>query len=404
MKPRYLTEEELAATESDPSQGASQAYAWQCDPTRYGFTRLGGKVILPNEAESTTGVLIGWPSYGCTVPELTELVRTGVDRTQVTVLVAPNHQEGAIACLQRRGITPEQIAKIDFAPVPVGSVWIRDYGPEVVTQADGSRRLVDMSYYPQLSGTCNNLVGRADDDVSPTKLAALWNVPVERPKVRLEGGNLLTDGAGSCFRAKRNANARNCFSGWCYTEDELNYVIGQSHGCKVHALESMVGGVIDHIDMYMTFLSRRTVLVGRYDAADDADNAAILDRNAAYLAKLGYRVVRTPMPKPFCRQAAMNCMGVESQVTACGSKTEERVWATYMNSIRLGNALAVPVYKWVPKEYRATIEAQERETLATYQRELDREFGKGKVQVVPVQADALIPCQGSLHCTTMTYR
>jgi agmatine/peptidylarginine deiminase len=26
------------------------------------------------------------------------------------------------------------------------------------------------------------------------------------------------------------------------------------------------------------------------------------------------------------------------------------------------------------------------------------------VQVVPIPSDSLIPCQGSLHCVTMTYR
>lgn len=404
LMPRGLTEEEKARTESDPAQGASQAYAWECSPALYGFTAASRKVDFATEADSTTGLLIGWPSYGCSVPELTELIRTAVGRVHVTVLADGQHHQGAQQCLEHRGLTAAQLSQVEWVDIPVDSIWIRDFGPEFVTGADGARRMVDMSYYPQLSSTCNNLAGRINDDASPTRLAAAWGgMPVDRAQVRLEGGNLQTDGAGTCFRAQRVANERNCFSRWCYTEDELNEVIGAFHGCNVIALESLQGGVIDHVDMWMTVLSRRTILVGRYDVADDAVNAAILDRNAQRLAGLGYRVVRVPMPKPYCKQLNATCTGKPSLIGPCDG-TSERVWATYMNSIRLGNALAVPVFQWVPESHQAIIAQQQQEALSTYQRELDREFGRGKVQVVPIQSDSIIPCQGSLHCVTMTYR
>jgi agmatine deiminase len=401
--PRGLTEEEVLRTETDPAQGASQAYAWQCDPALYGFGAASSGARLPAEYASTTGLLIGWPQYGCDVTELTELIRTALGRTQVTVVVADEHQQGAEQCLTHRGISAAQLAQVEWVHAPVDSIWMRDYGPEVVTGADGARRLVDMSYYPQLSDTCNNLAGRTADDAVPSRLAAAWGAPVDRAKVRLEGGNLQTDGAGTCFRAQREANKRNCFSGWCYTEAELNEVIGSFHGCRVISLESMVGGVIDHVDMWMTVLSKKTILVGRYDVADDAQNAAILDRNAQRLSNLGYRVVRVPMPKPYCKQLNATCTGQENLIGPCDGSSE-RVWATYMNSIRLGNALAVPVFRWVPESHKAIIAKQEAEAFATYQRELDREFGRGAVQVVPIQSDGIIPCQGSLHCVTMTYR
>jgi agmatine/peptidylarginine deiminase len=401
--PRGLTAEELSRTESDPSHGAAQAYAWECNPELYGFSAAPGAVRFPGEYVSTTGLIIGWPQYGCDVTELTELIRTALGRTQVTVLVGREFQRNAEQCLQRRGISAAQLAQVEWVNMPVDSIWVRDYGPEVVTAADGSRQLIDMSYYPQLSDTCNNLAGRVNDDAVPTRLAAAWGTPVHRAKVRLEGGNLLTDGAGNCFRARDSANRRNCFSRWCYTEEELNEVIGGFHGCRVHTLESMVGGVIDHVDMWMTIISRNTILVGRYDVADDPENAAILDRNARRLSAMGYRVVRVPMPKPYCRTASATCTGNAALIGPCGPASE-RIWATYMNSIRLGNALAVPVFRWVPDSHKATIAAQEAEALSIYQRELDRAFGPGAVQVVRIQSDGIIPCQGSLHCTTMTYR
>lgn len=402
--PRFLSDEEEAAQVSALAAGDA-FWPWQCDPALYGFTDVGTGARFPTEAESTTGVLIGWPDYGCMVPELIGLVKAGLaGNTQVTLLTAPNNNNGVDSCLRRAGLSDADIARVELVPVDVDSVWIRDYGPEILQKADGSRRFVDMSYYPRPSGTCSNMEGRVRDDASPTNLANLWGSEVVRPKVRLEGGNLQTDGRGNCFRARRAANARNNFSQWQYTEEELNEVIGAAHGCsKTYAMESMVGGVIDHIDMWMTFISSKTVFVGQYDAADDADNAAILDRNAATLSGLGYRVVRVPMPKPYCRKLLSGCTGLPQQIEPCDG-SNERIWATYMNSIRLGSVMAVPVYKWVPEADAATVAAQEAQALATYRAELDRAFGKDKVQVVTVQSDSLIPCQGSLHCTTMTYK
>ncbi|HET9449542.1 MAG TPA: agmatine deiminase family protein, partial [Aggregicoccus sp.] len=220
--PRFLSrKEKLGETRA---QAAGDAFwAWQCNPELYGFTPVGTGARFPTEAESTTGVLIGWPDYGCTVPELTGLVKAGLaGNTQVSILTAVNNNNGVLSCLRRNGLSDADLARVELVPVDVDSVWIRDYGPEILTKADGSRRFVDMSYYPTTSSSCTNLQGRVRDDASPTNLAALWGDEVVRPQVRLEGGNLQTDGKGTCFRSRRNPNARNNFSQWQYTEEELN--------------------------------------------------------------------------------------------------------------------------------------------------------------------------------------
>lgn len=394
----------LKAALSDAAHGAATATPWECDPELYGFTPVPDMTFrLPNESESTSGLLVGWPSWGCVLPELTELVRHSVGHAQVTVVVPEQFQQSAVACMRRRGMTDEQLDLIDWVNAPVSSVWMRDYGPEVVLDEDDQRHLVDMSYYPSAADTCHNLGGRSADDAIPTHLGSLWQLPVHRPQVRFEGGNILSDGAGHCFRARDVANLANCFSRWCYTEEELNDLLGAQLGCEVVSMDSMVGDVIDHIDMWMAFLSPRTVLVGRYDPADDPDNAAILDGNAARLESLGYRVARVPMPTPWCKKSLSGCIGKEHLVTTCDHKQSARVWATYTNSIRVGDQMIVPVFHWVPEAIEAQVAAQEQEALATYQVELDREFGAGAVTVVPVASDVIIPCQGTFHCISMTY-
>ena len=404
--PRGLTaEEELLTNLDDPSRGKPQAYPWDCKSNIFGFTNpTMGRFEFPSEYASTTGVLIGWPSWGCVLPEITEIIRQSVGRINVTVFVPPSIRQSAEACLKKRGITDAQLSQIEWVEMPLDSVWIRDYGPEIIRGSDGTRHLIDMSYYPVLSNTCNNLVGRSNDDASPTRLSAIWNNMVYRPQVRLEGGNLQTDGAGTCFRARRVANARNNFSSWRYNETELNEVIGRYYNCNVIALESMEGGVIDHIDMWMTVISRKTILIGKYNPGDDPANAAILDRNAQNLSDLGYRVVRVPMPRPYCRQASTSSIGKENLIRTCSEPNTERIWATYMNSIRLGNVMVVPVFHWVPESLRSDIQQQENEALSIYKSELDREFGSNTVEVVPIVSDVMIPLQGATHCVAMTYR
>jgi hypothetical protein len=173
--PHGLTAEEEFLMSLDPSLGRNQAYPWECNPDLYGFTSPPiGDYRFPSEYESTSGLLLGWPSWGCVLPELTEIVRKSVDRIPVSILVPTTFRQSAVACLKRRGLTDSQIAHIAWVETPVDSVWIRDYGPEVVSSYSGSRHLIDMSYYPQLSNTCNNLAGRPNDDATPTHLAGIW--------------------------------------------------------------------------------------------------------------------------------------------------------------------------------------------------------------------------------------
>jgi agmatine/peptidylarginine deiminase len=79
------------------------------------------------------------------------------------------------------------------------------------------------------------------------------------------------------------------------------------------------------------------------------------------------------------------------------------VWATYANSIRVGNMMMVPVYHDVPASLVDAIATQEVQALTIFQQELDTEFGPGAVQVVPIESDRMINCQGSVHCISMTY-
>ncbi|RKH18776.1 hypothetical protein D7Y13_05765 [Corallococcus praedator] len=379
-------------------------YQWECYPERYGFTPPREVVRFPAEHEPQGELLMSWNQPGCGHPEQLALIFAALEgRVPIHIVAAAPLHSGIIQCLSQAGMTRAQIWELGLVPFRVDTEWIRDHGPDAVVGADGKRRFVDTVLRPMQAVQCSSFDFYERSDRIPTVLGEWWGVPVDRPAVVLSGGNLLTDGAGRCFRARRETNARNCFPVWCYSEEETDEAIGRAHGCDVVTLESLEGGVVDHIDMWMAMLSSKTVLVGRYDVHDDAINAAILDRNARRLADLGYDVVRIPMPTPYCQDAGDSCLGDPGRVRECDG-TNTRVWATYLNSIRLGDVMAVPVYRWVPGSLAYRHQRQEQEALATYQWALDREFGPGAVKVHPIPSDTVIPCQGALHRLTKTLR
>ena len=102
---------------------------------------------FPGEYEQTRGVLYGWPSYGCAMTELTELIRNSVEQDwlETTVIVPAGQLTNAQNCLLARGFTPDQVAQVNWNLKPLDGVWIRDFGfranvrgkPEVIFSARG---------------------------------------------------------------------------------------------------------------------------------------------------------------------------------------------------------------------------------------------------------------------------
>ncbi|MBI1747405.1 MAG: agmatine deiminase family protein [Acidobacteria bacterium] len=437
--PRYQTDAEKEATNETATPGPG-VYIWECFPDLAGFTEPPPKSArFPTESEQISGVMYGWPSYGGQMSPLTELIRNSVqqaDSGYVTNVIVPSSiRASAESTLRNRGFDDQMLSAINWFIAPIDGIWIRDYGAEALTDSSGTVRFVDMGYYSGQSTVCPatpesapRLPGRPSDDVSPTRFAPylLDGVDVFRPALRTEGGNLQTDGQGTCVHMQREVLAQNRFSRWSYTQEQLDDVYRNYFNCPtVISLESFqpdpetaIGQrrVIDHVDMFMTFISPQTAIVARLDPEDaefDPTNAAILERNAQTLADAGYNVVRIPQPSRYCTlRRGTTCVANPRDTLVCeaGAPLRDRVWATYANSMRIGNRMLVPIYRDpvsesspLPKDLKDRIMRQEAEALATFQSALDAEFGEGVVAVVPVVSDDMIPCQGSMHCIAMTY-
>ena len=442
--PRNMTDEERAAMEAN----LFGYFIWDCFPDIAGFTDPPPLTSrFPTESEQTRGAMYGWPSYGSQMAPLTELIRNSVqqDGYETTVMVSNESQRlSAIATLTSRDFDADMLSRINWFITPLNGIWIRDYGAEVLITPDGNFQFVDMGYYSSARGTCtttpDQMPQRPSDDVSPTRFAPnlLGGVDVFRPMLRTEGGNLQTDGQGTCVHMQRDVLAENNFNGdgisWHYAQGDLDAVYTNYFNCfNVITLESLQrdpGGlsvgqniVIDHVDMFMSFISPQTVIVARLDdedAAIDPANAGVLDRNAQTLSDAGYNVVRIPQPARYCTvHHSLTCVAScescpyspgANETRECAGSGLDRVWATYANSIRVGNRMMVPVYhdpmaddSPLSQDVKDRIWRQETEALNTFQAALDAEYGEGAVTVVPVVSDDMIPCQGSMHCISMTY-
>jgi len=443
--PRNMTPEEKAAILNEPVTPGPGVYIWECFPELAGFTDTPPpESRFPTEAEQTRGAMYGWPSYGALMSPLTELIRNSVqqDGYETNVMVPAAFRFSAESTLRSRGFDDTMIGRINWFITPLDGIWIRDYGGIVLTNPTDGLEVVDMGYYSGQGAVCPaspedppRLPGRPSDDVSPTRFAPSFpdfgdGIPTFRPPLRTEGGNLQTDGAGTCFHMQRDVLLQNNFSRWMYSQTELDDVYRSYFNCaNVITLESLhqdPGGpplgqlqVIDHVDMWMTVISKRTdtnpgtIIVARLDpedAAIDPTNAAVLERNAQTLIDAGYNVVRIPQPARYCTlRRGGTCIANAGDTRECVGSVD-RVWATYANSMRIGNRMLVPIYRDpvddsspLSQDVKDRIMRQEAEALATFQSALDADYGVGAVQVVPVVSDDMIPCQGSMHCITMTY-
>ncbi len=270
-----------------------------------------------------------------------------------------------------QGGDPSDASFIDVAPMgdyyvwqteepydnSLESFWTVDFGPFWVEDGAGVLSIVDPRYY----------FWRINDDTVATKLASSLGVNAFRPDIELEGGNLFSDGLGTCF-ATGAAVAYNA----PYTETELEDKLMDYYGCeKMFFLEPMFGEETAHIDMFFKNASATTVLVGEYDAAVDPANAAVLDYNAALLAgetnAAGepFEVLRVPMPS-----------------------NSDGVWRSYLNGIVVNDLVLVPTY--------ANHTAGETDALAVFAQAF-----AGK-QVVTIDSEDIIEWGGAIHCVTRT--
>ncbi|MFH2006746.1 MAG: agmatine deiminase family protein [bacterium] len=276
-----------------------------------------------------------------------------VDRSRVDFLdvasLGPYHHPRA------QGSSKAQTLDSDQRVRAVQTPWIADWGPLFIETAGGRGAIVDTVYFGD----------RVNDDAVPTKIGRAQSIPVFRPTLQLDGGNLLTDGLGTCFTVAR-AEEYVSSEGSLRRRRELRSFLGCRQLVRLRALEGERTG---HVDVFLKVAPQGTILLGAYDPVDDHENSRILDENARLLQTLKdltgrpFRVLRVPMPDSF-----------------------DGVYRTYLNSAVINEVLLVPTYQ----DYRHL----ESRVFAAYRRAFP-----GSI-IFKIPADALVEQGGAIHCVT----
>lgn len=312
---------------------------------------------LPAEFEQQQAVLLACHELLDEVPALfAEFVRETAGHVTVVALVSDMEEYRlARSILARYRVRGNHVR---YVTCTHDTMWARDYGPFVVEHRDGSAAVIDAEYD----------FNRGSDDEVPSQLARHLQLPLVQVAMRIEGGNLLSNGRGLCIATEELLHVNSERS---LTEQAAAEVMRSCFGTtQLVLLEPLVGEMTGHVDMFATFTGPNTVIVAAIDPQVDPDNAAILDRNAAKLA-----AVRTP-------RGPMNVVRIPM------GPHNDGVWRSYTNVIYANGLLLMPIYPGVDQ-------SGQRQAMQTYAKLLPG------WRIVGLDVRALSELGGALHCISM---
>src|SRR5438270_4637031 len=264
---------------------------------------------MPAEWELHAATWLSWPrregisfpeSFDRVLPALRTMVEALIESEQVCINVCNGaHEAEARAVL--RGLPMERIS---FHLIPTNEPWCRDHGPIFLTRnRDPKLAAVDWDYnawgnkYPPF-----NL-----DEVVPTRVAEVLNVPAFYPHMILEGGSIDVNGAGALLTTESCLlnNNRNPNLSRDVIEQRLRDYLGVRDVLWLG--DGIAGDDTDgHIDDLTRFVSERNVVTVVERNRDD-ENYEPLQENLARLGEMeiGGRtmdIITVPMPGKIVRE------------------------------------------------------------------------------------------------------
>jgi agmatine deiminase len=234
------------------------------------------------------------------MPALRAMIEALIESEQVCINVC----NGAHEAEAREILRGLPIERISFHLIPTNEPWCRDHGPIFLTRdADPKLAIVDWDY-----NAWGNKYPPFDlDEVVPTRLAQMLNVPVFYPRMILEGGAIDVNGAGALLTTEacllnpnRNPNLR---------REEIEQRLQDFLGVReiLWLGDGIAGDDTDgHIDDLARFVSEQTIVAVVEDDPQD-ENYEPLQENLARLRELkidgrGIDIATLPMPTKIVRE------------------------------------------------------------------------------------------------------
>ena len=274
---------------------------------------------MPAEWEPHAATWLSWPrregisfpdSFDRVTPALRAMVEALIESEQVCVNICNGvHEAEAREVL--RGLPMEQIS---FHLVPTNEPWCRDHGPIFLTRdidpksATGRIRRGELAVVDWDYNAWGNKYPPFDlDEVAPTRVAEILDVPVFYPGIILEGGAIDVNGAGALLTTEScllNKNRNPSLS-----RDEIEQRLRDYLGVReiLWLGDGIAGDDTDgHIDDLARFVSEKTVITVVEENRDD-ENYQPLQENLARLHAMkisggATEIITLPMPKKIMRE------------------------------------------------------------------------------------------------------
>jgi agmatine deiminase len=331
---------------------------------------------MPAEWEPHAATWLSWPrregisfpgSFDRILPALRALVEALIESERVCVNVCNGAHE-AEAREALRGLSMERIT---FNRIPTNEPWCRDHGPIFLTRDnDPKLAIVDWDY-----NAWGNKYPPFDlDEVVPTRVAEILDLPVFYPRMILEGGSIEVNGAGALLTTEAclmNKNRNPSLS-----RDEIERRLRDYLGVRqiLWLGDGIAGDDTDgHIDTLARFVSERKVVTVVEENRNE-ENFQTLQENLARLGEMrigasstdtAIDIVALPMPKKIMREGL-------------------RLPASYANFYIANSCLLVPTFADAADEVALSILGQLFPTR----------------RVIGVDCRELIWGLGTVHCLT----
>ncbi len=379
-----LTADELASPELYHPR-----WSWRYSPPPVEMGPPPAGIRRPGEFEQMDSTIIAVLNYGADFMQMwTEMVQAYSQAGFTWIVARGNNRATLEALLSEAGVSEDAYGFLNY---PTDTIWIRDYGPEWAVTQDGTRHIVD-AYYS----------GRPLDDMVPALMGAGdWlrsdgePLEVHAHEHELSGGNIMSDGAGTCFFSDIVYGYEKP-AGW--SDDDVDQLMMDYLGCEqLIVLNPICLDGTGHIDLYAKLVGPTSILLGRFspethfDGSEDAgdsgycedsfiddyqdqeDNLAIIEASTN-LDGDAWEVTRIPMPEPYHGGYGW-------------------VYRSYLNSELFNDVVLMPSY-YDPHgtESADDLLDLEAEAIAAYQ------SANPDLSVVPIDADHIIPMAGAIHC------
>ena len=242
---------------------------------------------MRGEFEHQAALILGFNELVQYHPDtLAQIIEAVQDRIKIIGVIADDQQRTKItSLLQAKKLKPNSILLYRW---PAEAMWVGDYAPLFVA---GDRATAITFNYDEPNRDLEAAFGLS--------FAATFRLPFDHCQLNLNGDNLISNGDGLVATTTKIID-KNSARG--YDAARVGALLNEHFHFKrwLH-LRPLSGEATGNVSTFLSFCAFNKAIVGSYRPEDDAENAKLLDENAAVVkvepTKDGpVELIRIPMP------------------------------------------------------------------------------------------------------------